>query len=172
MDVAKQRAPMIMTGAVLVCCAAMLSVATQFPAPYAPFSMPVLAPAIMLSIFDFSHFILIFFGAIPLTITYIFCMLKGSRQFAEISNIGILLVTFSGLVSVIFNAAWFQQGIAEQGWLHVIFISLLNIGFISTLPLAYWHYLQNRTLFRYLRFYTVYFVWLGFCAFPWYGQTL
>ena len=158
-------------GTLCVMCAAMLSVASSTPSVLTPFSIPALMPTVLASITQLPHPVIAFLGALPISTVYAICMAKGSQHNLTISNSSIVLITFSALLAVIYNALYFQQGVELRGLMHTVLLSLLNIVFITSLPMTYWRYLYNKSLFSYLRFYTLFFVWLGFCAFPWYGQV-
>nr|WP_206663236.1 hypothetical protein [Ningiella ruwaisensis] len=167
-----QRFVLMTLGACIVCIVAMLSVASTTPSVYAPHSVFVIFPALFVSIFPFSDFVVMFLGALPITLVYLVCLYKGSKQPEQISNLSIVLITALALACVIVNAFLFSSGAAHQGLLHVIFIYVLNGFFIVSIPAVYWRYMKNRNLLNYTQFVTLIFIWLAFCAFPWLGPTL
>lgn len=172
MDKRPYKIQAILVCTILVCACSMLSVSAQSPAIYSPFSMPVVIPSLLASILDLPHLVTAFLGAVPISAVFFVCMLKGSAKDLTISNMGVILVTITAFVAVMFNAFGFQSGLEHQGMAHTFAITALNLGFVMALPIMFWRYRKQPTVFTYLGFYSVFFIWFGFSALPWFGELL
>jgi hypothetical protein len=165
----------ILLGAFCVWFFASLSVMASTPQIYSPFSFPVAIPALIVSILDFSHALTIMLGAFPLVVIYVVWISRSlSRQKESISidNLSVIIVTATAFLSVILNALSFQYGLEYQGMFHTIGICLINVLCILSLPVLYWRHFKQQSISSYIAFYTLYFSWLGFSAFPWLGELL
>jgi hypothetical protein len=173
----------ILLGAICVWLFACISIMAAVPQVYSPFSMPVAIPALIVSTLELSPILTIVFGAFPLVLTFTVCVSKGlltqiSGSLPEqdsslyIGNIAAVLVTFSALLSVLVNALSFQHGLQYHGLFHTLMIYSVNLFCILCLPVMYWRHFSKKSVSTYLSFYTFYFSWLGFSAFPWLGELI
>jgi hypothetical protein len=165
----------IVLGAFCVWFFASLSVMANSPQIYSPFSFPVAIPALIVSILDLSHAITIVLGALPLVVIYAVWIVRGlikQRESISIDNLSVIIVTATALMSVIFNAMSFQHGLEYQGMFHTLAICVINVLCILILPVLYWRHFKQKSVSSYVVFFIFYFSWLGFIAFPWFGELL
>ncbi|MFC4700498.1 hypothetical protein ACFO4O_10035 [Glaciecola siphonariae] len=166
------RVLLALAGALIVCALGMLSVSSLAPKIYAPFSIPVLFPAIFASMTQFSHLTISVIGSVPMVLVYLVWVMRGSREDVEISNASVLVITATALISVIYHAAYFQQGMATYGIAHVLAICAINLLALISLPIGYWHHYKHHSIYTYMFFYLIYFSWLSFSAFPWFAPSV
>ncbi len=160
----------ILAGACIVFLACALTISSGYPRWYAPFSLPVVIPAMLLDVnVNLSNSILVLVAPIPIVTLYLAWsfLLGRSRTIGKASR---WLAVFFLALSFVWYCLGILQGIDYQGSIHTLLMIGFSLVFLGVLSLIFMVNRQNPSRLSAQFFHIVLFTWLGWVSFPWLGE--
>lgn len=147
-------------------------IAAPVPTWYAPFSLPVVIPALLLgTVLPGPLYPLILASAVLPVLFLLWSRPLFSGQVRIPLRSKVLALVLVGLSAVFLAASW-SHGVRYQGMPHTLAIYAFNAGlWFGLLLLERW----NAKWFSFgtnLGFHWLLFAWLAWIAFPWFGELI
>ncbi len=139
---------------------------------YPPNCMSVFIPALFTSILSQNLFLIAFFAAFPTVFLYLVWSFYFINTKFKISKPTVILSIILIILSVIANISSYQYGVRYQGFPHTILMYSYNLVFLLVLAIAYKANKSNPNQNNCLGYNILLFSWLGWCAFPYLGESM
>ncbi len=139
---------------------------------YPPNCISVFYPALFSSILSQNLILIAVFAAIPTVSLYLVWSCYFINTNFKISKPTVILSIILIILSVILNISSYQYGVRYQGLTHTILMYSYNLIFLLFLALVYKANKSNPNLNNCLGYNVLLFSWLGWCAFPYLGESL
>ena len=163
---------LVVLGTLLLWPVSYASIIAKYPKIYSPYSLPVIAPVML--IFEISHAIPVRLafavGTLLVPILFVawsYHLFTRQEQIPKRSKVvSIILTALSALMLVL----GYSYGIQYQGLIHTIAICLFNIMFWMALFYLLRANARQPSFSTNFLFHWIMFAWLGWVAFPWLGE--
>ncbi len=139
---------------------------------YSPYSLTVAIPILSLGAVFGGYWIAFVLGSFCVPLVFMLWslpLLKGQQQIpirTKIASIALILLSLYYL-----GSSW-SYGVAYQGKLHTVAMYLFNIITWVTLMVINFKNAKQPTYNSNFAFHWLLFAWLGWVAFPWFGELL
>ncbi len=157
-------------GAIILWVIAYATIHANVPTIYAPFSLIVVVPTLLLS--PFKQPIASLLGPMTIPILFAvwsFALLKGQKQIPKRTKIAAVILI---LLSLVLLAQSWKYGIRSQGIVHVLAMYIFNLFLWISLFFIYRSNAKHASYVSNFLFHWVLFAWLGWVAFPWLGELI
>ena len=112
------------------------------------------------------------FASLPVSLAFLISAIPLFKAEKSIGKSFKVISVLIGALSVLYLMASFVYGYKYQGLTHTLVICIYNAIFIVALYKLYLANMVEPSLNKAFVFRLTFFVWLGWCAFPWLGELL
>jgi hypothetical protein len=146
-----------------------LTICSNIPRIYSPYSFVVVVPAFALGGVDPA---LRYLAALifPFLFMLYFRFVLGRRS--NLNKFSLVIFPIAIALSTYFNLASISYGIKYQGSFHTYFIVGINLFSIVALSIFYNRVIKFPTFKKCVYLHWFFFVWITFSGFPWLGELL
>ena len=162
----------VLIGFIVVTAISATTMSAGYPTLYSPYSFTIVIPAFAVYGLSLPRPLFQLFASLPVSLAFLISAIPLFKAEKSIGKSFKVISVLIGALSVLYLMASFVYGYKYQGLTHTLVICIYNAIFIVALYKLYLANMVEPSLNKAFVFRLTFFVWLGWCAFPWLGELL
>ena len=162
----------VLGGFLLVWLISALTMSAGYPKLYSPYSFTVVVPVFIFYAMGFSGVLLVSASALPMALLFWLSTFTLKHDKPKVGRAMLGIYVISCLLSVVYLGYSYSYGVQYQGYQHTVFIYVFNVMFMSGITLLLYLNARKPSITNAILFRITWCSWLGWCAFPWLGETI